>query len=90
MTRQEELEIFFRIQKEFWKEDAHYQVETYLEWAEDERLENIDLDTIDWDYLVAEFEDKQDCDVAENDTWYNIVNDYFKNIYFDERNENND
>lgn len=82
MTRQEELNIFFKVQKEFWKEDAHYQVETYLEWAEDERLVNIDLDTVDWDYLVDEYEDKQDCDVAENDTWYNIVRDYFENIYF--------
>ena len=82
MTRQEELNIFFKVQREFWKEDAHYQVETYLEWTEDERLENIDLDTVDWDYLVDEYEDKQDCDVAENDTWYNIVRDYFENIYF--------
>ena len=81
MTRQEELDIFYKVQREFWEEDARNQVEDYREWAEDEDLKGINLDTIDWDYLVNEFEDKRDCNVPENDTWANIIEDYFKYIY---------
>ena len=81
MTRQEELEIFFKVQREFWKEDARYQVENYIEWKDDEKFDNFDYNTVDWDYLVNEFEDKQDCDVSENDTWYNIIDRYFREEY---------
>lgn len=36
------------------------------------------VDDADIDILVERFMEEQDCNVAENDTWYYVITEYFK------------
>ena len=75
----EEMRKAYEIVKhEYLLEDAHYQVETFLEWHDAYKSYKEIKDKIDYEELVRLYEKWQDCDTAENDTWHSIVYDYFK------------
>ena len=75
-------EIYRKVQHEFYLEDARNFVREYLENVDDRALDVDDiteeeLDGYDYEYLVSEYENRQDCNVAFNDTWHGVVRDYF-------------
>ena len=43
-------------------------------------IDDEQLSKYDYDYLVEEYERKDDCNWAFNDTWSNIVSDYMEDF----------
>ena len=80
ITRGEEI-IYRKVLHAYQLEDAQYWVDYLLdEELTDEQKETIRKEA-DYDWLVYLYNDKMDCDVAENDTWWWIVTDYLDCLY---------
>ena len=76
-------EIYRKVQHEFYLEDARNFVTEYLAWQRDcdeDDITDEELDKYDYEYLVEQFEDNEDCNVAFNDTWQSVVRDYFDDL----------
>lgn len=69
----EERAIWEKVDREYHKQDAEYYIQSYSEEHE------IDYDSIDWDKLIDMYYKYQDVDVAEFDTWTEVVRTYFEN-----------
>ena len=83
----EEYRIYRKVQREFLMEDAHNFIADALAYERDVEPEDMDddeLNKFDYEALVREFLDREDCNVAFNDTWQRIakeaVNDYLDNL----------
>ena len=72
----EEYEIYLKVQYALLLEDARNFVADHLEVDEDDEC----LDGYDYDYLVKEFEKRQDCNLAFNDTWWATVEEYMEDF----------
>lgn len=66
--------IFYEVLHSFHVDDAMNRVEEFLEENEDV---NINFE-VDFDYLADEFFEKKDCNIADNDTWRNIIEKYIE------------
>lgn len=76
-------DVYYRIQHDFLLEDAHIFVRDYLADQRDcdpDDIPDEDLDDVDYDYLVERYDKLEDCNVAFNDTWQFIVEDYFREV----------
>ena len=74
----DEYEWFYRVREhDYLKQDAEKQLEEYFDGRAEE-----DLHITDWnsfiERLVALYEDMRDCNIAENDTWTNVIAKYVK------------
>lgn len=69
-------QVFRNVQHDYFMQDAMNQVATYLE-SEDVPA-NLFEGCFDYDYLAELFEERKDCNVADNDTWRNIITEYIK------------
>ena len=81
MYTNEEYETYLKVQHEFLLEDARNFVADYLANEQDIDPDDIDdeeIEKYDLEYLVKRYEEEQDCDVAFNDTWRNIVEEYME------------
>lgn len=67
-------DVYYKIQHDFLLEDARNFVADHLECDEDDEQ----LEKYDYEYLVSEYERRQDCNVAFNDTWWSIVEEYME------------
>lgn len=69
-------EIYREVNHEYRIEDAKNQFEYYM------RIEGVDADRCkpDYDCLASLFEKYHDCNVAENDLWRAIIDDYVKSV----------
>ena len=88
----DEYEIYRKVQREFLLEDARNFIADELANVRDcdpEDITDEELDRFDYDGLVKEYERREDCNVAFNDTWSDIaheeVNDYVTDLEWDER-----
>ena len=80
-----EYKIYLKVKRELLKEDARYFITDYLAEKNDCDPSDITsemLDKYDYDYLVNEFEENENCNVAFNDTWDEIIVKYLED--FDE------
>ena len=83
MTENEMREIYFEVQHEFYLEDARCFVTDYIADKLDcdpDDIEDEMLDKYDYEYLVAQYEKCQDCNVAFNDTWQSVVEMYMEDF----------
>lgn len=78
MTKEKELKekVFRTVQHEYFVQDAINQVTTYLE-NQNVPPELFEGD-FDFNYLAELFEENKDCNVADNDTWQNLIDNYVK------------
>ena len=79
----EEFETYLKVQHEFLLEDARNFVADYLADARDVDPDDIsdeDLERYDYEYLVRRYEKLEDCNVAFNDTWQYVVEEYMKDF----------
>ena len=79
----DEYKTYLKVKHALLLEDARAFVTDYL--ADEMDCEPWDIDDevlakYDYDYLVEEYERKEDCDWAFNDTWKNIVSDYMEDF----------
>lgn len=78
-----EYKIYLKVKRELLKEDARYFITDYLAEKNDCDPSDITsemLDKYDYDYLVDEFEENEDCNVAFSDTWDEIIVKYLKDF----------
>ena len=78
-----EYKIYLKVKRELLKEDARYFITDYLAEKNDcdpSDITNAMLDKYDYDYLVNEFEENEDCNVAFNDTWDEIIVKYLEDF----------
>ena len=70
--------IFREVLHEYHIEDAKNHIESYCDWKDlpYDEVSNI----VDFDKLATMFEDRQDSNIAENDTWDEVINQYMKNV----------
>ena len=76
-------QIFREVDHEYMLEDAHAQVKEYFDGRDicrKDRHYNMDTLPINYEHLVSEFENRQDCEIAENDLWQNIIADHVKEL----------
>lgn len=76
-------QIFREVDHEYMLEDAHAQVKEYFDGRDicrQDRHYNMDTLPINYEHLVSEFENRQDCEIAENDLWQNIIADHVKEL----------
>ena len=79
----EEYAIYRKIQHGFLLEDAKNFV---MEWIMNERdcdeddITDEELERYDYEYLVTRYEKLEDCNVAFNDTWQYVVEEYMKDF----------
>ena len=80
-------QIFREVEHQYLLEDAHCQYLEYLFGNEDcfEEDEEKAISELKsrfgedvFERLVSEFEDSQDCNIAENDTWHNVIERFLK------------
>lgn len=69
-----EYEAYLKVQHEFLLEDARNFVADCLEIDSDDEK----LDGYDYERLVKEFERREDANVAYNDTWWAVVEEYME------------
>lgn len=70
--------IYRRRDRMYLLEDAKRQVADYLDIGEDD----ISVpDGMDLDVLIERFENAQDCNVAENVTWQNLIREYMEELW---------
>lgn len=67
-------DVYYKIQHDFLLEDARNYVADYLEVDSDDEQ----LDKYDYEELVRQYEDHENCDVSFNDTWWSVVEEYFE------------
>jgi len=78
-----EYKIYLKVKRELLKEDARYFITDYLAEKNDCDPSDITsemLDKYDYDYLVNEFEENENCNVAFNDTWDEIIVKYLEDF----------
>lgn len=78
-----EYKIYLKVKRELLKEDARCFITDYLAEKNDCDPSDITsemLDKYDYDYLVNEFEENEDCNVAFNDTWDEIIVKYLEDF----------
>ena len=78
-----EYKTYLKVKRELLKEDARYFITDYLAEKIDcdpSDITNEMLDKYDYDYLVNEFEENEDCNVAFNDTWDEIIVKYLEDF----------
>ena len=78
-----EYKTYLKVKRELLKEDARCFITDYL--AEKIDCDPFDitseiLDKYDYDYLVNEFEENENCNVAFNDTWDEIIVKYLEDF----------
>ena len=81
MYTNEEYEIYLKVQRAFLLEDARNFVADWIAYEQDRDVDDItdeELDGYDYEYLVDQYEDCQDCNVAFNDTWQSVVSRYME------------
>lgn len=74
-----EYEIYRKVQHDFYLEDARNFVADWIAYDQDRDSDDItdeELEGYDYEYLVKEYVDREDCNVAYNDTWESVVDDY--------------
>ena len=69
-----EWETYLKVQRELLLEDARNFVADCLEIDSDDEK----LDGYDYERLVKEFERREDANVAYNDTWWAVVEEYME------------
>lgn len=67
-------DIYYRIRHDFLLEDARNFTADHLGLDPDDEQ----LDRYDYEELVKQFEDHEDCNVAFNDAWWSVVEEYFE------------
>ena len=72
ISAQEKERIYREVQRKYHIQDAKQQVETYLE-SNDITPATI---SFDYEYLAEQFEEEKDCNIADNDLWNKIIEDY--------------
>ena len=71
-----EWETYLKVQRELLLEDARNFVADCLEIDSDDEK----LDGYDYERLVKEFERREDANVAYNDTWWAVVEEYMEDF----------
>ena len=82
----EEYQVYLKVQKALLMEDARNFVADVLADARDVEPEDIDddeLDRFDFESMVKEYEQMQDCNVAFNDTWVSIASDAVQDYLYE-------
>ena len=74
MYTSEEYKTYLKVKHELLLEDARNFVADHLECDEDDEQ----MDKYDYEYLVSEYERREDCNVAFNDTWWSVVEEYME------------
>lgn len=79
----DEYRIYLKVKHALLYEDAKIFITDYLAeklgcnpWG----IGDEQLNKYDYDYLVNEFEEKEDCNVAFNDTWNEIIENYIEDF----------
>jgi hypothetical protein len=79
----DEYRIYLKVKHALLYQDAKIFVTDYLAekmecnpWD----IEDEQLSKYDYDYLVNEFEEKEDCNMAFNDTWNEIIENYIEDF----------
>ena len=75
-------EIYCNVRHKRLKEDACNFIADYFEYYYDTPYDEIDFSKFDIDYLVEQFEEKEDEGYSFNQTWHEIVENYMSD--FDE------
>ena len=76
----EEIESIYRYQEmQYTIEDANYKIEEYVDWKELTEEEEVVLRKYATN-MAQDFLDIQDMNVADNDTWDDILNAYIKQL----------
>ena len=76
----EEIESIYRYQEtQYTIEDANYKIEEYVDWKELTEEEEAVLRKYAPN-MAQDFLDIQDMNVADNDTWDDILNAYIKQL----------
>lgn len=76
----EEIESIYRYQEmQYLIEDANYKIEEYVDWKELTEEEEAVLRKYAPN-MAQDFLDIQDMNVADNDTWDDILNAYIKQL----------
>ena len=73
-TELNEYDVYRKVQHDFLLEDARNFVADHLECDEDDEQ----MEKYDYEYLVSEYERREDCNVAFNDTWWSVVEEYME------------
>lgn len=82
----EEYQVYLKVQKALLLEDARNFVADALSYRRDVEPEDIDddeLDRFDFESMVKEYEQMQDCNVAFNDTWESIASDAVQDYLYE-------
>ena len=78
LTPEAEEEIFRKVLHQYYVEDAAAQAAQYVEY----HYTQAELDehpiSFDYDYLADLFEERHDCNVADNDQWQSLIAEYCK------------
>ena len=69
-------EIFRTVQHTYHVQDAEEQVKDFIErnFASEE-LKKLEM-TFDYDHLATLFEEQHDCNIADNDQWQMLIEEY--------------
>lgn len=79
----DEYRIYLKVKRALLYEDAKIFVTDYLAekmGCDPWDIKDEQLNKYDYDYLVNEFEEKEDCNMAFNDTWNEIVENYIEDF----------
>lgn len=79
----EEYQVYLKVQHALLLEDAINFVAMYIADMRGVASFDVDDDEIekyDLEYLVSEYERRQDCNVSFNDTWESVVEDYMEDF----------
>ena len=79
----DEYNVYLKVKRALLLEDARIFVTDYLAdkmGCEPYDIDDEQLSKYDYDYLVEEYERKDDFNWAFNDTWSNIVSDYMEDF----------
>lgn len=76
MTKEEREKIYREVLFEYRKQDAEWHTREYLEDMEID----IPLEKFDFESMAEQFEEFQDCNIAENTTWERIVEEWVSDI----------
>ena len=79
-----EWETYLKVQRELLLEDARNFVADYLEYHDEHELSDEEFESIDFEYLVNEYERRQECTIPFSDTWESVVEDYMYDFFEDE------
>lgn len=76
LTKMSREKIYREVLHEYFIEDAENQFEYYMQ------INGIDASEYepDYDCLASLFEEWHDCNIADNDLWYTIIDDYVKSV----------